>query len=315
VPSDEIVYPRHEVLAAFLEFRRRGAVNHDWEAWASLFTDDATYIEHALGRFRGRQEILDWIVPTMAHFPSMSFWIDWWMIDGNRVFFYIWNHLPDPVGRGAWYSFPNGSIIEYAGGGKWSYEEDFYNPADSHRVVRQWIEAGGRRDTAADESLQSLPDWAPEPAPVGSPRREIEAHFWSWLHRGERAAASGDWGAWAGQFTADARYYSHHYGKYSGREAIRGWAKEALVAFPAIEFPVERLAIEGNRVAAVVENRLAHPAGGDPPSVRTLVILHYAGSGQWSYEEDVFNPSETSAMIRAWVEAGGQLPEGVSFKP
>ena len=310
-----IVYPRHEVLAAFLEFRRRGAVHHDWEAWAGLFTEDAGYVEHALGRFHGRQEIVDWIVPTMAHFPAMSFWIDWWMIDGNQVFFYIWNHLPDPAGEGAWHSFPNGTVIEYAGNGRWSYEEDFYNPADSHRVVRRWIEAGGRRETSADESLQSVPDWAPQPMPVAFSRREIEAEFSSWLHRGQRAAASGEWGGWAGQFTPDARFYDHHYGKFSGRDEIRAWARETLVPFPGMEFRVERVAIEGNRVATVLESRLGHPAGGDPFAVRTLVILHYAGSGQWSYEEDIFNPSEMSSMITTWVEAGGRLPQGVSLRP
>jgi limonene-1,2-epoxide hydrolase len=280
-----------------------------------LFTDDAVYVEHVLGRFRGRQEIRDWIVPTMAHFPAMTFWIDWWIIDANRVVFYIWNHLPDPAGSGAWYSFPNASLIEYAGGGRWSYEEDFYNPADSRRVVREWVDAGGRRDTPADESLRSLPGWAPQPQPTAFSRHEVQAEFSAWRQRGERAAATGDWSAWAAQFTPDAQYYNHHFGKFRGRDEIRAWAREALVPFPQMQFPAGPMAIEGNRVTALVENRLAHPAGGDPFSVRTLVILHYAGSGQWSYEEDVFNPVEVASMVQGWIDAGGQLPDGVSLKP
>lgn len=313
--DEAVVYPRHEVLAAFLEFRRRGAVERDWAGWASLFTEDAEYIEHALGRFRGRHEILDWIVPTMAQFPAMTFWIDWWVIDGNWVFFYIWNHLPDPSGSGTWYSFPNGSVIRYAGGGRWSYEEDFYNPADSRDVVREWVRAGGRRESAPDESLRSLPGWAPQPPPVAHSRHEVDAEFWTWRQRGERAAATGDWPAWASQFTPDARYYNHHYGKFSGRDEIRAWARESLVPFPGMEFPVGPVAIEGSRLAAVVENRLPHPGGGDPFGVRTFVVLHYAGSGQWSYEEDVFNAEEVTSMITSWMDAGGRLPDGVSFRP
>jgi hypothetical protein len=306
-----IVYPRHEVLGAFLEFRRRGAVERDWPGWAALFTEDALYLEHCLGRFHGRQEILDWIGPTMADFPAMTLWIDWWIVDGNRVAFYIWNHLPDPQRAGRWFSFPNGSVIEYAGDGRWSAEEDFYSCADSHRVVGDWIRAGGRRDTPPDEALRSIPDWAPHPTGTPFSRHEVEAQFGSWVERGRQALASGDWLPWSRQYTADARYYDHGQGSCSGREAILEWAAGVVHPSPQASFEVDWLAIEANRVAARIRHRLPDPAGGERSfEFPVMVVLHYAGGGQRSYEEDIYNPAEATAALRAWVAAGGSLPEG-----
>ncbi len=38
-------FPRAEVEAAFATFRKLGAEQEDWAAWADLFTDDAHYEE------------------------------------------------------------------------------------------------------------------------------------------------------------------------------------------------------------------------------------------------------------------------------
>src|ERR1700730_13776492 len=102
-----MAFPRQEVEAAFADFRRRGVQEHDWAGWADLFTDDATYVEHNLGTMRGHQAIKDFIVGCMADYGAMTFDIEWWMIDGDRVVFYIWNLLPDPAGGGRDYKFPN----------------------------------------------------------------------------------------------------------------------------------------------------------------------------------------------------------------
>ena len=120
--------------AAFAEFRKRGTGEHDWAGWADLFTDDATYVEHNLGTMRGRQQIKDFIVGCMGEYGAMSFDIEWSMIDGDRVVFYIWNLLPDPTGGGTEYKFPNTTVLQYGGGGKWKFEEDFYNPASATEV-------------------------------------------------------------------------------------------------------------------------------------------------------------------------------------
>jgi ketosteroid isomerase-like protein len=302
-------YPREEVVAAFGEFLRRGVHSCDWPAWADMFTDDATYIEHNLGRFKGRTEIRDWIVPTMADFPAMTLAVDWSIIEGDRVVFYIWNILPDPTGGNVPYRFPNLTVLHYAGDGKFDYEEDFYNPADAQRVVTDWIKAGGRRHTPPDRSLGGIPDYYPTPVTPAFAREEVEQEFAHYVERGRTAVATGDWDQWADQFTDDARYYEHHYGRFSGREEIRAWIKSVMSPFPTMEFPVDFHLIDGNRVVMVCQNRLPDPTGGTRQfDVPTLVILHYAGGGQWSYEEDVYNPDEFGPVIEAWVAAGGTMP-------
>ena len=43
--------------------------------------------------------------------------------------------------------------------------------------------------------------------------------------------------------------------------------------------------------------------------------IHFedAGDDQWSYEEDCYNPREFPEVVMAWVEAGGELPDGVDL--
>jgi predicted SnoaL-like aldol condensation-catalyzing enzyme len=302
-------HPREEVAAAFAEFSRRGAEARDWPAWADLFTDDALYIEHNLGTFHGRDEIKAWIVSTMADHKAMTFEIPWSMIDGDRVAFYIWNLLPDPAGGSAEYKFPNSTVIHYAGDGRWSYEEDYYNPADAARVFTEWFTAGGRRDTPADPSLRGVVDWSPEPVATIHPREEVDAEFHRYVERARHAVATGDWEQWADQFTEDARYREHHFGTFAGRAAIKEWITGVMRPFPQMEFPVDWYMIDGNRVSQRSIQRLPDPAGGDAKFEWPVhVILHYAGGGKWSYEEDVYNPAEGVAIVTAWMEAGGELP-------
>jgi predicted SnoaL-like aldol condensation-catalyzing enzyme len=307
------VFPRAEVQAAFTEYRRRGAERQDWAGWADLFTDDALYVEHNLGTFHGGPAIKDWIVSCMSDFPAMTLWMEWSVIEGNHVAFYIWNNLPDPAGGKASYQFPNSTLIEYAGDGKWRYEEEFYNPHDAERVFKAWLAAGGRRTTPQDPSLEGVAGWAPQPSAVVHPREEVEAEFAKYVERGQIAVATGNWSQWADQFTTDARYLEHHYGRFSGREEIRSWICSVMQPFPEMEFPVTWHGIDGNRVVMLCPNRLPDPSGGEQLfEFPVLVELHYAGNGQWSYEEDVYNPDEAPKAVAAWVAAGGKLPEGLA---
>jgi ketosteroid isomerase-like protein len=309
-----VTFPRQEIEAAFAEFRKRGTVEHDWAGWADLFTDDATYVEHNLGTMLGRQQIKDFIVGCMDEYGAMTFDIEWSMIDDDRVVFYIWNLLPDPTGGGTEYKFPNTTVLQYAGGGKWKFEEDFYNPAMATEVFTSWLEAGGRKDTSPDHSLRGIAGFCPEPRPGPFPREEVEAEFHRYEERARLAVASGDWAQWAVQFTEDARYFEHHYGKMEGREAIRSWITSVMRPFPEMEFPTEWYVIDGNRVSFLAPNRLPDPAGGDTRfEFRVNVILHYAGGGKWSYEEDVYNPEEAPKVIKEWLEAGGRFPDGAEL--
>lgn len=302
-------HPRHEIEAAWAEYQRRGVGEHDWSGWADLFTDDARYEEHHLGVFEGRPAISKFIVDVMKEYPAMTLWIDWSIIDGDRIGFYIWNNLPDPTGTGKRYAFPNTTFLQYGGDGKFSFEADYYNPADAERVFAEWLADGGRRDTPQDRSLRGIDGWNPEPPAPSFPREEIEAEFERYRQRAALAVASGDWDQWASQFTDDAHYREHHYGYYTSGEQIREWINSVMQPFPTMEFPPSYALVDGNRISALIPNILPAPDGDDGYyGFDVNTILHYAGDGKWSFEEDVYNPREAEATIQRWIAAGGVIP-------
>ncbi len=239
----------------------------------------------------------------------MTLWIEWADIEDDLICFYIWNNLPDPTGGTTRYGFPNTTVLRYAGDGKFDWEADFYNPADAGKVFRAWLEAGGRKSTPQDRSLEGIAGWAPEPVATVHTREEVERELEAYRARGALAVATGDWNQWADQFTPDAKYLEHHYGRFDGQADIRAWITGVMQPFPTMEFPIKLATIQGNRVCAVIPNVLPDPKGGDAYyGFDVNVILHYAGDGKWSYEEDVYNPTEAQAAVKAWVEAGGIIP-------
>ena len=306
-------FDRAEIEAAFEDYRHRAEDSQevDWAAWADLFTDDALYVEHHLGTFRGKQAITDWIVSCMADYAAMTTWIEWHQIEGDRVAFYVWNNLPDPEGKGRHFQFPNTTILRYAGNGKFDEQHDFYNPENAEKVFTDWIAAGGRRNTPKDWSLRGIPGWQPAVPTPACPREEVERELHAYRERGNKAVATGDWDQWADQFTTDARYLEHHYGRFEGQDGIRAWINGVMQPFPSMEFPITWYSIEGNRVSALIPNVLPDPKGGpDGYGFDVNVILHYAGNGKWSYEEDVYNPREAKDVIMKWIAAGGEIPGG-----
>ena len=136
-----------EALSIYTEAHRKSSQTGDWSIWASVFTDDATYIEHYYGEFSGREEIEKWIIGCMAPFPHMTFEHEWAVIDeeNDAIVCCVRNALKHPTDPNKEFWFPNWTRLVYAGDGKFSLEEDIYNPArDAERVVREWIKAGGR---------------------------------------------------------------------------------------------------------------------------------------------------------------------------
>ena len=302
-------YPREEIEAAWAEYQKRGVGEHDWPGWADMFTDDARYEEHFLGVFEGKPAITKFIVDVMKEYPAMTLWIDWSIIDGDRIGFYIWNNLPDPTGTGKRYAFPNTTFLQYAGDGKFSFEADYYNPADAERVFAEWLGDGGRRDTPQDRSLRGIDGWNPEPPTPAFPREEVEAEFEKYRQRAALAVESGDWDQWAAQFTDDAHYREHHYGYYTSGQQIRDWINSVMQPFPTMEFPPSYALIDGNRVSALIPNILPAPDGDDGYyGFDVNTILHYAGNGKWSFEEDVYSPAEAQGAIDRWIAAGGVIP-------
>ena len=132
-------HSRDEVDREFQRFVERGAAN-DWSAWADQFVDDALYVEHAMGTFRGREAIREWITTTMASVSGMSFPVEWHVIDGDRVIMYCWNVFDPLPGMTGEYRFAVVTILGYAGHGQWSFEEDVYNEKEAEAVLARFLE-------------------------------------------------------------------------------------------------------------------------------------------------------------------------------
>jgi len=144
-------YERKELetaLRAYNAARDAASETGDWTIWSEMFTDDADYIEHAYGTFKGKDRIREWIVKVMAPFPNMTFPQDWVVFDEETgtVVFQCQNRLEHPTDpNGEPFQFPSWTRLTYAGDGKWCCEEDVYNPArDANRVIGAWLKAGGK---------------------------------------------------------------------------------------------------------------------------------------------------------------------------
>jgi ketosteroid isomerase-like protein len=142
-------HSRSEVEDAYHHFIATGD-SGDWNAWADLHSEDGVWVEHHLGTFRGREAIRKAITDVMKPVPMMLFPVEWVVIEGNRVVFYPWQVLPDPTNEGRDFRFGCVTILEYAGDGVWSYQEDLYNPKEGQEVVKSWLEAGGKLAAALD---------------------------------------------------------------------------------------------------------------------------------------------------------------------
>jgi hypothetical protein len=136
-------FPRSEVEAAYRRFVAVGD-SGDWNAWADLHSEDGVWVEHHLGTFRGREAIRAAIAKVMAPVPMMTFPVAWHVIEGNRVVYYPWQVMPDPKGGSEAYRFGCVTILEYAGGGLFGYQEDLYNPKEAEQVMKRWVAAGGK---------------------------------------------------------------------------------------------------------------------------------------------------------------------------
>ena len=144
-------FTKDEMERAFEHYRavaKQAGIANEWRAWADLFTEDATYIEHHYGTLGGREAIKRWISETMGTFPGDAmphFPIEWYIIDEDRgwVVCQVWNRMTDP-GDGSLHQAYNFTLLKYAGDGKWSYEEDIYNPASFADMIKAYVAAKGK---------------------------------------------------------------------------------------------------------------------------------------------------------------------------
>ena len=135
---------------------------------------------------------------------------------------------------------------------------------------------------------------------------EVRAAYENFVAVGD----SGDWSAWADLHTVDGVWVEHHLGRFEGREAIRTAITTVMRQAPSsMHFPVEWVVIDGTRVVYYPWQVLPDPTGGDTVyRFGCVTILEYGGDGQFSYQEDVYNPAEGEQVFGAWIAAGGVLP-------
>jgi SnoaL-like domain len=157
---------RSEIERAFVGYQETVAgiaESGDWAAFADMFTEDATYEEHAFGSFTGKDAIRAWVVDTMTAFPGntmTSFPIAWHVVDEptQRVVCEVRNLMPDP-GDGSVHEASNITILTYAGEGLWSREEDVYNPMRFARMAVGWARVAdehGRLSPEGQTFLQQM---------------------------------------------------------------------------------------------------------------------------------------------------------------
>jgi hypothetical protein len=148
---DEAIRMRWEKVEAM-------RVSGDWAAYVDDFTDDVEYVEHAFGTMHGKDEVRAWVVKTMSAFPGRvmtGFPIAWKVIDPatGRIVCEIRNPMPDP-GDGTVFDEPNITILDYAGDGKWSRQEDVYNPLRFHAMTKQWAAIAAAHDRLPEDAAR-----------------------------------------------------------------------------------------------------------------------------------------------------------------
>ena len=124
-------YPRDEIaetLARYCELRVRiDAGEESWNAIAEFFTDDIVYIDPAWGRVEGIGALREFLDASMRGLENWEFPVEFTAIDGDNVVIKWTQVTPGTDDQGSRYTQSGSSVLIYAGGGKFSYEEDLLN--------------------------------------------------------------------------------------------------------------------------------------------------------------------------------------------
>jgi hypothetical protein len=157
-------FERDEIEGAFRNYWSLGAVGEDWDAWVDeCFTDDVTYVEHVMGDMSGREEVRSWIKPIMDDFCELYTAYEWHQVgDDGRVIAYMQNRRDNPEPGGEPIDFPGVTILQYAGDGRFSLEEDFWAYPAAMAASKQYLEAAATHD-ADHKQKRTRNDWGDGP--------------------------------------------------------------------------------------------------------------------------------------------------------
>jgi hypothetical protein len=156
--TSEPTFSAQEISEAYAAMHARvqeHARTGDWDDFALSFTEDAEYVEHAFGTFRGRDQIREWSVRTMTSFPGgvmTGFPLAWQVVDAptSRLICEVRNLMPDP-GDGSVHEESNLTIMTYAGDGLFCREEDIYNPLRFMKMSLWWAMVAAAHGNLSDE--------------------------------------------------------------------------------------------------------------------------------------------------------------------
>lgn len=143
-------------------------------------------------------------------------------------------------------------------------------------------------------------------------REELESAFDRFQEAALKGGQDGDWRDWANMFTDDATYFEHQYGHFWGRENIFNWISKTMAEFPASSmtaFPIRWYSVDEDKgwIICEVLNRMADLGDGNIYEEPNITILHYAGNGLFSYEEDAYDRKRMGEMVVRWIKAKERL--------
>ena len=135
--SRQEIEQAHESYVAMRDRAERGEV--PWSALADFFTEDATFIDPAWGRYDGLDAIRRFLDESMAGLEGWEFPHRWQMIEGDRLVTCWMNRLPGQRADGSKYEAPGISTLYYAGEGRFRWEEDLLNMVHVNELI---VESG-----------------------------------------------------------------------------------------------------------------------------------------------------------------------------
>jgi hypothetical protein len=143
-------------------------------------------------------------------------------------------------------------------------------------------------------------------------RDELAEAFATFEQTVDRAAQTRDWDAWVEHYTPDVTYLEHAAGTWNGRDEVRAWIWNTMTSFPGSHmtaFPSLWSVIDEptGRVICELDNPMVDPGDGTIISATNISIITYAGDGQWSRQEDIYNPLRFVAATMKWCRKAAEL--------
>ena len=169
----------------------------------------------------------------------MTLWIEWSIIDGDRIGFYIWNNLPDPTGTGQAVRIPQHHLPRVRGRREVLLRGRLLQPGRRRAGVPEWLTDGGKRDTPQDRSLRGIDGLESRAAR----RRASRARRSRPSSRSTASAPRSRWRPATGTSgrtsspTTPTTANTTTATSAVGAE-IRAWIKSVMQPFPTMEFPV-----------------------------------------------------------------------------